>query len=318
MPALVDRLSRHDYGHAMPTASLGTPASLPASSPTQSSRLQLIAELIRLPNQTGTLLLMLPTLWALVLASQGHPDPVLLVVFAAGSFLMRSAGVILNDAADRRLDRHVERTRTRPLASGRLSMGTAFAVLLVLLAIAGSLLLLLDRLVLLLSPIALLLAAIYPFAKRILPLPQAVLGMAFGWGVVMAWAAARGRLEPQAWLLFGSAIAWALAYDTIYALQDRADDQRTGIRSSAILFGQWTWLAVAISFGMMILCLGVAGWLSGIGLVFYGILAASCGFVSQQIKALRGPVLPSRAFSMFRQHTWIGWAILAGLWAGFI
>jgi 4-hydroxybenzoate polyprenyltransferase len=197
-------------------------------------------------------------------------------------------------------------------------MGTALAVLLVLLAIAGSLLLLLDRLVLLLSPIALLLAAIYPFAKRILPLPQAVLGMAFGWGVVMAWAAARGRLEPQAWLLFGSAIAWAVAYDTIYALQDRADDQLIGIRSSAILFGQWTWLAVTVSFGMMILCLGAAGWLSGIGLVFYGILAASCGFVSRQITTLRGPVLPSRAFSMFRQHTWIGWAILAGLWAGFL
>lgn len=282
------------------------------------SRLRLIAELIRLPNQTGTLLLMLPTMWALVLASQGHPDPILLVVFAAGSFLMRSAGVILNDAADRRFDCHVERTRTRPLASGRLSMGTALAVLLVLLAIAGSLVLLLNRLVLLLSPIAVLLAAIYPFAKRILPLPQAILGMAFGWGVVMAWAAARGRLEPQAWLLFGSAIAWAVAYDTIYALQDRADDQRIGIRSSAILFGQWAWLAIAISFGMMILCLGVAGWLSGIGLVFYGILAASCGFVSQHIKALRGPVLPSLAFSMFRQHVWIGWAILAGLWTGFL
>ncbi len=282
------------------------------------SRLRLIAELIRLPSQTGTLLLMLPTLWALVLASHGRPDPGLLAIFAMGSFLMRSAGVILNDAADRQLDRQVERTKIRPLASGKLSLGTALAVLLVLLVIAGSLLLLLDRLTLLLSPIALLLAAIYPFAKRSLPLPQAVLGMAFGWGVVMAWAAARGVLEPQTWLLFVATIAWAIAYDTIYALQDQADDRLVGIKSSAILFGRWTWLAVAVSFGLMALCLGVAGWLSEIGLVFYGALAVSGGFVSQQVLALRGPVSPALAFAMFRQHTWIGWAILAGLWAGFV
>jgi 4-hydroxybenzoate polyprenyltransferase len=318
MPSLVDRLGRRRYGQAMPADAPATPASPQSPNPAPPSRLSLIAELVRLPNQTGTLLLMLPTMWALVLASQGHPDPFLLAVFAAGSFLMRSAGVILNDAADRRLDRHVERTRTRPLASGRLSMGTALAVLLALLAIAGSLVLLLDRLVLLLSPVALLLAVLYPFAKRILPFPQAVLGMAFGWGVVMAWAAARGRLEPQAWLLFGSALAWAVAYDTIYALQDRADDQRLGIGSSAILFGQWTWLAVAISVGMMILCLGVAGWLSGIGMVFYGVLAAVSGFASQHILKLRRDVSPSLAFSMFRQHAWVGGAILAGLWAGFL
>jgi 4-hydroxybenzoate polyprenyltransferase len=282
------------------------------------SRLRLIAELIRLPNQTGTLLLMLPTLWALVLASHGRPDPRLLAIFAAGSFLMRSAGVILNDAADRRLDRQVERTRTRPLASGRLSLGTAFAVLLVLLAIAAGLLLLLDRLALFLSPVALLLAAGYPFAKRILPLPQAVLGVAFGWGVVMAWAAARGSLELQTWLLFGGTVAWAVAYDTIYAVQDLADDRRSGIKSSAILFGQRIWLAVAVSVGLMMLCLGAAGWLSGIGPVYYGVLAASCGFVGQQVRTLRGHVSPLAASSMFRQHAWIGGAILAACWLGFL
>lgn len=318
MPALVDRLSRRSYGQAMPADAPETPASLPASSPTQPSRLKLIAQLIRLPNQTGTLLLMLPTLWALVLASRGRPNPTLLVIFAAGSFLMRSAGVIVNDIADRSLDSQVDRTKTRPLASGALSLGEAFAVLLALLSIVGGLLLLLDRLALLLSPIALLLAALYPFSKRILPLPQAILGIAFGWGVVMAWAAARGRLEPQAWLLFGSAIAWAVAYDTIYALQDREDDQRVGIKSSAILFGQWTWLAVAVSFGLMVLCLGWAGWLSGIGLAYYAGLAAVSGFASQHILKLRRDVSPSLAFSMFRQHVWIGWAILAALWLGFL
>ena len=163
----------------MAVESPDTSSPLPVASPAQPSRLSLIAELIRLPNQTGTLLLMLPTLWALMLASHGRPNPILIVIFSLGSLLMRSAGVILNDAADRRLDRQVERTRMRPLASGRLPMGAAFAVLLVLLAIAGGLLLLLDRLALLLSPVAVLLAAAYPFAKRVLPLPQAVLGMAF-------------------------------------------------------------------------------------------------------------------------------------------
>jgi len=281
------------------------------------SRLRLVAQLIRLPNQTGTLLLMLPTLWALVLASRGRPNPTLLVIFAAGSFLMRSAGVIMNDLADRRFDRQIDRTKARPLASGALSVPEALAALLTLLAVAGGMLLFLDRLAILLSPAALVLAAFYPFSKRVLPLPQAVLGIAFGWGVVMAWAAARGTLEPQTWLLFGGTIAWAVAYDTIYALQDREDDRRVGIKSSAILFGQWTWLAVAASFGVMILCLGWVGWLSGIGPAYYGVLAASCGFVSQQIRKLRGPVSPSLAFSMFRQHVWIGWAILAGFWAGF-
>ena len=295
----------------------GSSPPLPVADPGQPSRLRLIAELIRLPSQTGTLLLMLPTLWALTLASHGRPDPTLVVIFSFGSFLMRSAGVILNDAADRRLDRQVERTRMRPLASGRLPMGDALAVLLTLLAIAAGLVLLLNRLVLLLSPAALLLAAVYPFAKRILPLPQAVLGLAFGWGVVMAWAAARGALDPQAWLLFAATIAWAIAYDTIYALQDQTDDRRAGIKSSAILFGRWTWLAVAVSFGLTMLCLGAAGWLSGIGPVFYGVLAASGGFVSQQVIKLRGPVSGPLAFAMFQQHVWIGGAILAGLWAGF-
>lgn len=282
------------------------------------SRLRLVAQLIRLPNQTGTLLLMLPTLWALVLASRGRPNPTLLVIFAAGSFLMRSAGVIVNDLADRRLDRQVDRTKMRPLASGALSIPEALAVLLILLAVATGLVLILDRLAVLLSPIALLLAAVYPFSKRVLPLPQAVLGIAFGWGVVMAWAAARGTLEPQAWLLFGGTIAWAVAYDTIYSLQDREDDRRLGIKSSAILFGQWTWLAVAVSFGVMILCLGWAGWLSGIGLVSYGGLAAVCGFASQHVLKLRHEVPSALAFSMFRQHVWIGWAILASFWAGFL
>jgi 4-hydroxybenzoate polyprenyltransferase len=282
------------------------------------TRLRLIAQLIRLPSQTGTLLLMLPTLWALVLASKGRPDPILMAVFAVGAFLMRSAGVILNDLSDRRFDREVARTKTRPLASGILSATDAVLTLLALLALAGALLTVLNRLTMLLGPIAFLLAALYPLAKRVVPLPQAVLGVAFGWGVVMAWAAARNELEPQAWLLFASAVAWAVAYDTIYALQDRDDDRRIGIYSSAILFGSWTWLAVAISFALTLICLGVAGWLSEIGTVFYGILAAAGGFGSQQAWRIRQEVSSDLALAMFRQHTWIGAAILIGFWIGFL
>lgn len=282
------------------------------------SNWKLVAELIRLPNQTGTLLLMLPTLWALMLATRGRPDPFLVAIFAAGSFVMRSAGVILNDMADRHLDRQVERTKSRPLASGRLSLGLAVAVLCMLLVAAGGLVLLLNRTAILLSPIALLLATVYPFAKRFFPLPQVVLGMAFGWGTVMAWAAARDALEPQAWLLFAGTVAWAIAYDTIYALQDQADDRRIGIKSSVILFGRWTWLAVAASLGLMILALATAGWLSQIGAAFYATLAAAGGFASQQVRVLRGQVSPMLAFSMFRQHVWIGGVILAGLWLGFL
>lgn len=277
-----------------------------------------LAELIRLPNQAGTLLLMLPALWALVLASQGHPRPLLLAIFAAGAFLMRSAGVIVNDVADRSLDRQVERTRQRPLASGALGAGEALAAAAVLVALAAGLLLWLNPLAILLSPVALLLTALYPFTKRVLHIPQLMLGAAFGWGVVMAWAAVRGTLDPPAWLLYGATICWAVAYDTIYALQDREDDRRIGVRSAAILFGARVWLAVGASLGAMLLLLVLAGRAMGAGAAYYGVLAAVGGFFSQQVRRLRSPVPPGLAFGMFKQHVWVGLAILVGLWLGFL
>lgn len=276
------------------------------------------ADLIRLPNQAGTLLLMLPTLWTLVLASQGRPRPLLLAIFAAGAFLMRSAGVIVNDVADRSLDRQVERTRQRPLASGAMGVGEAMAAAAVLLALAAGLLLFLNPLAVVLSPVALLFAALYPFTKRFLHIPQLMLGAAFGWGVVMAWAAVRGTLDPPAWLLYGATICWALAYDTIYALQDREDDRRISVRSAAILFGARVWLAVGVSFGAMLLLLALAGRAMGAGAAYYGVLAAVGGFFSQQTWRLRSPVPPGLAFGMFKQHVWVGTAILAGLWLGFL
>jgi 4-hydroxybenzoate polyprenyltransferase len=286
--------------------------------PMSRAKWQILAELIRLPNQAGTLLLMLPALWALVLASQGHPPPLLLAIFAAGAFLMRSAGVIVNDLADRSLDRQVARTRNRPLASGALGVGEALAAAAVLVALAAGLLVWLNPLTVLLSPVALLLTALYPFTKRFLHIPQLMLGAAFGWGVVMAWADVRGTLDPPAWLLYGATICWAVAYDTIYALQDREDDRRIGVRSSAILFGARVWLAVGASLGVMLLLLVLAGRAMGAGAAYYGVLAAVGGFFSQQVRRLRSPVPPGLAFGMFKQHVWVGLAILLGVWLGFL
>ena len=277
-----------------------------------------IGRLIRLSNQSGTLLLMLPTFWALVLASKGNPSVGLLVIFAAGSFLMRSAGVILNDLADRSFDQRVARTKARPLASGEVSAPTALALVAVLLIFAAGLLVFLNPLTILLSPVAVLLAAIYPLSKRIVHIPQAVLGMAFGWGVIMAWAAARNALSLSAWLLYAAAISWAVAYDSIYALQDRDDDIRVGIKSSAVFFGSRTWMAISIALAIMLTLLGLAGWLTGANGAFYGVLAAVAGFVSQQVLKLRGAISAPEAFAMFKQHVWVGWAIVAGLWLGFL
>lgn len=275
-----------------------------------------IASLIRLPNQSGTWLLMLPTLWALILASHGRPPYTLLLIFVAGSFLMRSAGVIFNDLADREIDRQVTRTSVRPLATGTLTPTTALVTAGVLLILAAGLVLLLNPFTWLLSLIALLLAMLYPFAKRIIHLPQAVLGIAFGWGTIMAWAAVRQSLEPPAWLLYGATICWAIAYDTIYSIQDREDDARVGVKSAALLFGEQTWLAVGISLSTMLLLLGVAGWVWGVDAVFYAVLAAVAGFFSRQVVKLRRPVSPLLAFAMFRHHIWAGTAILIGIWLG--
>lgn len=277
-----------------------------------------LAHLIRLSNQSGTLLLMLPTLWSLLLATQGRPAWSLIAIFMTGSFLMRSAGVILNDLADRAYDRQVTRTRSRPLASGTIGVAEAWLVGMALVTAAAALLILLNPLTILLSPVAFLLAVVYPYSKRIVAIPQAILGAAFGWGVVMAWAAARNGLDGPVWLLYAGTVCWAVAYDTIYALQDRDDDARLGIKSSAILFGRWTWLAVGLSLVGMLVCLGMAGWLSRVGPVFYLALAAIAGFLSRQVLRLRTHVPPGLAFAMFKQHVWVGMAVLAGIWAGFL
>jgi 4-hydroxybenzoate polyprenyltransferase len=277
-----------------------------------------VSRLIRLPSQTGTWLLMLPTLWALVLSSQGIPPWRLLVIFILGSFVMRSAGVILNDLADRSFDRHVARTRQRPLASGDMAPAQALIVLAVLLTLAGLLVLQLNPLTIMLSPAAIALATLYPFAKRVIHLPQAVLGIAFGWGTIMAWTASRGVIESAAWLTFAATICWAIAYDTIYALQDMDDDRRIGVKSSALYFGSAAWLAVGSAGAMMLVLLGIGSGMMGIGAIAYGVLAAVGVFLAKQVNELRKPISSERAFELFQQHVWIGTAILAGMIMGFL
>ncbi|WP_172834239.1 4-hydroxybenzoate octaprenyltransferase [Nitrospira japonica] len=276
------------------------------------------ARLIRLHSQTGTWLLLLPTLWSLVLAARGVPALGLIVTFSAGSFLMRSAGVVLNDLADRSVDREVARTRTRPLASGELSFYHACGLAALLLGAALALVLTLNQLTLLLSPIAMVLAGLYPFAKRVVHVPQAILGIAFGWGTIMAWAASRGTIESPAWLLFGATICWAVGYDTIYALQDREDDRRIGVKSSALFFDRWTWLAVAAAFGGMLTFLVLAGLETGIGWIYYAALAIAAVLFAKQTVELAGSVSAARAFTLFHRHVWIGSGILAGMLAGFL
>lgn len=296
----------------MPDPSIHT--NVPAKSLPWASWLRLI----RFRNQTGTALLLLPTCWSLALAERGLPSWRLLGIFLAGSFVMRSAGVILNDLADQSFDRHVTRTRMRPLASGELTRGQAFLFLGFLLLTAAGLLLLLNSLTLWLAPVALALAALYPFSKRIIHIPQAMLGLAFGWGTIMAWAAARGTIDPPAWTVFAATILWAIAYDTIYAIQDLEDDQRIGVKSAALFFGSSTWIAVGLALGMMLAFLGAAGLQTGIGWPYFLTLGAVSVFFAMQVGSLRRAVTPSQAFRMFQAHVWVGLAIFAGLVAGFL
>ena len=286
--------------------------------PPHSSPAHSFAHLIRLSNQTGTLLLLFPSLWALVLASNGTPELTLIVVFTLGAFCMRSAGVVMNDLADRSIDCQVQRTQHRPLASGALSRTQGLLVALLFLSLSLGLLTFLNPLAIALSPIAFLLAAIYPFSKRVIHIPQLMLGIAFGWGAVMAWAAVRHQLESATWLIFVATVCWAIAYDTIYALQDRDDDIRVGVKSSAILFGSYTWLGVSIASALMLGCLAAAGWNLDVSPIFYLVLIFTGAFFAHQAIRLRREVSPTESFSMFKQHVWVGLAVLVGSWLGYL
>ena len=277
-----------------------------------------VAELIRLRNQTGSLLLLFPTLWALVLAAEGHPPLSLMLIFITGTFVMRSAGVTINDWWDRDIDRHVSRTRTRPLAAGRLSPAAALVIFTLFILLAAGLASFLNPLAMALAPIGLLLAVCYPLAKRVLPIPQALLGMAFGWGAIMAWAAVRNEIGWPAFGIFIATICWAIGYDTIYALQDRDDDSRAGIRSSALFFGRRVWLVVFVVLIAMTLVMALVGFALRLALPFYVALFAAALWFGYQAKQVKLGVSSRKAMALFKQHVWIGALILGGIWGGLL
>ncbi len=276
-------------------------------------KVKAILDLIRLDKQYGTFLLMMPTLWSLFLASGGRPSIRHLSIFIFGSFIMRSAGCVINDIADRNFDRFVERTRERPLASGRLNMLEAGAVLSVLLIIALILVLMMNTLTFLLSFVALILTVIYPFTKRYVQLPQLFLGAAFGWGAVMAWAAVRNEVALPAFLFFLATLFWATGYDTIYALMDKEDDIKIGVKSTAILFGDYTGIVLAILFLITIIILFAVSAVTGLGHIYiFSIFLVAIGFLYQVIQIRRGMERPG-LFRLFKSHVWVGVIVLIGI-----
>lgn len=271
--------------------------------------------LMRVDRPIGTWLVMWPSLWALVAAKTGLPDLRLLSVFIVGSFVMRSAGCVVNDIADRNFDPHVARTKDRPLASGRISLVFSSWLLLFLLVLALLLALQLNLFALQLSFGGVFLAVTYPFTKRYIQLPQFYLGAAFGWGVIIAWAAVANTVTFEAWLLFFATLTWAAAYDTIYAMMDREDDLKIGVKSTAILFGRFDLLAIAILYLTTLALLAWAGNRLQLQLYFYLSLIVACLQMSWQLWVIRG-YPQERLLATFLSNKWVGIIIFCGFLLG--
>jgi 4-hydroxybenzoate polyprenyltransferase len=275
-------------------------------------RLVLYARLLRLHRPIGTLLLLWPTLWALFIASNGWPDAYLLFAFCLGTLLMRSAGCAINDWADRDFDRHVARTRDRPLTAGLIQPREALALFAGLSLVALLLVIPMNRLTWALAVVAAFLAASYPFTKRFLAIPQAYLGIAFGFGIPMAFAAATGTLPLAAWLLLAANIAWAIAYDTEYAMVDRDDDLRIGIRTSAITFGHHDVAAVMASYAIALALLVSVGWLEGLGPAWFGGIGVAALIAGYHWRLIRDRSREG-CFRAFNHNNWLGGAVFSGL-----
>lgn len=271
------------------------------------------ALLIRANKPIGTLLLVWPMLWTLWIAAKGLPNPWVLFVFLAGTWLMRSAGCAINDYADRHFDGHVERTRNRPLATGRIRSAEAVGVFIALSFLAFLLVLSMNRLTILLSLIGIVLAASYPFMKRYHHLPQVHLGAAFGWAVPMAWTAQTGVMpNPLVWLIFITAVIWATIYDTMYAMADRQDDLKLGLKSTAILFGEADRLIVGILQVLMMLALYLIGHDAGLGWPYdLSLIIAGGLFVYQQM--LITYRVPEFCFRAFMNNNWLGLVVFLGV-----
>jgi 4-hydroxybenzoate polyprenyltransferase len=285
-------------------------------SPYVYDRIQQYALLIRFHRPIGTLLLGWPAFWGLWLAAEGLPDMGILLVFIAGVFVMRSAGCVINDYADRKIDPHVERTRDRPLAAGRVSEREALVLFLVLGLVAFALVLTLNELTILLSLAAVVSAASYPFMKRYTYLPQAFLGIAFAWAIPMAWAAQTGTVPQVSWLLFIIVVLWAMAYDTMYAMADREDDIKIGVKSTAILFGEADRLIIAVIQLCVLLGLVMLGGQLSMGYGYYLGLTAAAGLSVYQQYLIRNRN-PKACFQAFLNNNWFGAVVFAGIVANY-
>ena len=275
-------------------------------------RLNAYERLIRLDKPVGALLLLWPTLWAVWIASYGQPIAEVVMIFFTGTILMRSAGCAINDWADRDIDGRVARTRDRPLAAGEIAPKEALIVAAVLAAIAFCFVLVLNRFAILLSVAALAIACAYPFAKRFVPLPQLGLSIAFSFGIPMAFAAIRNELPWECWALFAANACYAFAYDTEYAMVDRDDDLKIGIRTSAITLGRHDVAAVMASYVIMIGVLAWTGIALGFGWPFFAGLAAAAGMMLYHYTLIRGRSREA-CFRAFRHNNWIGFAVFAGI-----
>jgi 4-hydroxybenzoate polyprenyltransferase len=277
-----------------------------------SKRLDAYERLIRLDKPIGTLLLLWPTLWALWLASRGTPRLDHFLIFFVGTVLMRSAGCAINDYADRNFDPHVKRTRTRPLAAGEIEPREALMVAAVLALAAFVLVLFLNRLAILLSFLGLAIAATYPYSKRYVSLPQAYLGIAFGFGIPMAYAAVHRYLPLECWMLLAANVFYSFAYDTEYAMVDRDDDAGIGIRTSALTLGRWDVAAVMASYAAMFLLLIGVGVKARLGWPFYAGLAAAGTMMVYHWTLIRGRSRDG-CFKAFMNNNWVGGAVFAGI-----
>jgi 4-hydroxybenzoate polyprenyltransferase len=268
--------------------------------------------LVRADKPIGILLLLWPTLWALWMATGGKPDPLYLVIFVVGTALMRSAGCAINDYADRDFDLHVKRTAERPLTSGRIKAWEAVAIATVLSFISFLLILPLNTLTKQLSVVALIVAGTYPYFKRFFAIPQAYLGIAFGFGIPMAFAAVQNEVPAVAWWLLIANVFWSVAYDTEYAMVDRDDDLKIGIKTSAITFGRYDVAAIMLCYGAALGIDLVCGWLVGLRWWFVGGIVVAAAMALYHYTLIRDRDR-MRCFAAFRHNNWLGAAVFIGV-----
>jgi len=268
--------------------------------------------LMRLDKPIGILLLLWPTWWALLLAGAGHPSLKNSLIFTAGVVLTRAAGCVMNDIVDRDFDPHVERTRLRPLASGELGLSQAVGAFVVLMLLAFVLVLMTNTLTIKLAFVGAALAATYPFFKRFTQMPQIMLGIAFGWGIPMAFAAEIMEVPPVAWWLLGINILWAVIYDTLYAMVDREDDRAVGVKSSAILFGRHDILIIGILMALMIILLGCLGPILGLSWPWYLAVFIALVLFARQLFSVRKRDRDA-CFKAFLNNNWVGLVLVTGL-----